>query len=264
MKGSFEAEKALYEFVPEHVPRPVAYGTYKLQPDSHFYLCQFVDMLDHVPSPPAWASAVANLHRRSNGKSPYDQFGFSVDTHLANAPVDNTWNSSWELFFAQQMRSLLDQEEALHGADTEFQQLKDVLFNSVIPRFLRPLQTEGRSISPCLVHSDLWPGNIKPGLRPGTVYMFDSCAYWGHNEGQLYHTEAFRGAECSHVSGAADLAICRNPRYRLGKRYIAEYRKLIPASEPKEDFDSRNAVYAMKYHVLLSIMYFKDERFHRM
>ncbi|RYP92351.1 hypothetical protein DL770_001553 [Monosporascus sp. CRB-9-2] len=243
MKGAFEAEKALHEFIPEHVPRPIAYGTYKSQPDTHFYLCEFIDMLDDVPSARGWATAVAELHIRSMGKSPGGQFGFPVNTHLANVPVDNTWQSSWETFFAQQMRSLLDQEEALHGPDAEFTSLKDAFFNEVIPRFLRPLETEGRSISPCLIHSDLWPGNIKPRLDSDVVCMFDSCAYWGHNE--------------------ADLAICRNPRYRLGKPYIKQYWKRIPISEPEEDFEDRNAVYAMKYHVLLSIMYSEDGRFRK-
>ncbi|KAJ5938438.1 hypothetical protein N7466_001572 [Penicillium verhagenii] len=71
--------------------------------------------------------------------------------------------------------------------------------------------------------------------------MFDACAYWGHNE--------------------ADLAICRNPRYKLGPPFIREYLKRVSISEPTADFDNRNAVYAMKFHALLSILYFKDGRF---
>jgi hypothetical protein len=37
MEGSFEAENALHEFIPEHVPRPIAWGTYSSDPDTHFY-----------------------------------------------------------------------------------------------------------------------------------------------------------------------------------------------------------------------------------
>jgi protein-ribulosamine 3-kinase len=59
----------------------------------------------------------------------------------------------------------------------------------------------------------------------------------------------------------ADLGICRNPRYKLGPPCIREYLKRVPVSEPAADFDGRNAVYAMKYHALLSVMYFKDRRF---
>lgn len=61
--------------------------------------------------------------------------------------------------------------------------------------------------------------------------------------------------------GPAELGICRNPRYKLGQPCIDEYLALVPKSEPAADFDSRNAVYAMKYHALLSVMYFKDQRF---
>jgi protein-ribulosamine 3-kinase len=83
------------------------------------------------------------------------------------------------------MRSLLNLELKRHGPDDLFEKLKEKFFNVVIPRYLRPLETDGRSIQPCLIHSDLWPGNIKPKADTGDLCMFDSCAYWGHNEGML-------------------------------------------------------------------------------
>jgi hypothetical protein len=42
---------------------------------------------------------------------------------------------------------------------------------------------------------------------------------------------------------------------------LNEYRTRVPASEPEADFEQRNALYAMKYHVLLSIMYSDDKGF---
>ncbi|KFZ09922.1 hypothetical protein V502_08408 [Pseudogymnoascus sp. VKM F-4520 (FW-2644)] len=215
MEGTFASEQALYNAIPQHVPKPLAWGAYYTQPDTYFYICEFIEMLDDVPSARQWAGAVAALHSASMGKSPTGQFGFPLATHLANVPVDNKWNPSWEKFWAQQMKSLLDAEEALHGADEEFTQLKERYFRKVIPRLLSPLETNGRSIQPCIIHSDLWPGNIKPKVEGDDVCMFDGCSYWGHNE--------------------ADLGV-------------------IPASEPEEDFDDRNALYALKYHVLLSII----------
>jgi hypothetical protein len=56
----------------------------------------------------------------------------------------------------------------------------------------------------------------------------------------------------------ADLAICRNPRYKLGPPCIREYLKRVSISEPTADFDTRNAVYAMKFHALLSVLYSRD------
>ena len=183
MEGTFAAESALYSIVPEHVPKPLAWGTYRSEPDIHYYICDFVDMLDEVPDARRWAETIAKLHLNSMGKSPNGKFGFEVTTHLANVPVNNNWNDSWESFWTQQLRSLLEQEETIRGPDEEFAVLKSALYEKVIPRLLGPLETGGRRIKPCLIHSDLWPGNIKPKTYTDELCMFDACAYWGHNEG---------------------------------------------------------------------------------
>ncbi len=187
MMGAFEAEQALYGAAPDFVPRPVAWGTYAGDPDRHFYLCEFVEMYDDLLSPSAWATAVSTLHVNSMGKSPNGQLGFHVTTHLASVPVDNAWQASWEALWAQQMRGLLDREERVNGPDGELAELKRAFFDEAIPRYLRPLETEGRSVRPCLVHSDLWPGNAKLKKAPSDdgpeLCMFDACAYWGHHEG---------------------------------------------------------------------------------
>jgi fructosamine-3-kinase len=183
MKGTFEAEQSLYDFCPSHVPKPVAWGTYVDVPDTHFYLCEFVDMYDDLPSPRGWASTVSALHLNSMGKSPTGEFGFHVQTHLANVPVNNSWNPSWSAFWTQQMKGLFDHEETVRGPDEELSVLKTSFLEQAIPAILGPLEEEGRSIKPCLIHSDLWPGNIKPRTSSNELCIFDACAYWGHNEG---------------------------------------------------------------------------------
>ena len=183
MNGTWEADNALYKFVPHLAPQPVGWGAHENDPDTSFYLSEFIDMNDDLPGARDWATAVSALHLASRGKSPTGQFGFPVATHLANVPVDNTWNASWEAFWTQQMKSLFDQEVRVNGTDDELEALKTTYLTKVIPRYLRPLETQGRSVIPCLVHSDLWPGNIKPRADSGDLCMFDACAYWGHNEG---------------------------------------------------------------------------------
>jgi protein-ribulosamine 3-kinase len=37
----------------------------------------------------------------------------------------------------------------------------------------------------------------------------------------------------------------RQSRYRFTQKYVNEYKKVCPPSEPVEDFDDRNALYAM-------------------
>lgn len=259
MKGLFEAEKALYELVPDLVPKPVAWGIYKSDPDTAFFMSEFVEMYDDLPTPSAWAGTVSQLHLNSMGKSPTGKFGFHSNTHLANVPINNAWNSSWEAFWAQQMKSLFDQEEKLNGPDETLAELRTAYFEKALPRYLRPLETEGRSIELCLVHSDLWPGNIKRRTATDELCMFDSCAYWGHNEGKPrpHPSHMYQNPNISHF--LADLAVCYNIRYKLGQPCLLAYEAIVPASEPTADFAARNAVYAMKYHVLLSVMYWDKQ-----
>jgi hypothetical protein len=261
MKGAFEAEQALHEHIPDRVPKPVAWGTHANDPDTHFYLCEFVDMYDEVPSPSDWATAVSQLHLASMGKSPTGQFGFHVTTHLANVPINNSWNPSWAAFWAQQTKSLFDREESVNGPDDTLAELRAAYFEKAIPRYLGPLESEGRSITPCLVHSDLWPGNIKPRTSTDELCLFDACAYWGHNEGT--RNTLLRDCNVASLirSCAADLAVCYNPRYKLGQPCLEEYKDLVTPSDPSADFHERNALYAMKYHVLLSIMYSDNPAF---
>ncbi len=185
MKGTFESEKVLYSFIPEWVPKPVAYGSYRSRPDMHFYIAEYVEMEDVRPSPGAWAKVFSSLHKRSMGKSPEGKFGFHVDTHLANIPQDNTWNSSWEKFWGQAFRSLCDKEEAARGPDDDLTRLKNVFNELVIPRYLRPLESDGQVVHLTLLHNDGWPGNIKPRTdSPDILCLFDSCALLGHHEGR--------------------------------------------------------------------------------
>lgn len=71
----------------------------------------------------------------------------------------------------------------------EIVELSNKLIKLVIPRLLRPLESEGRSVTPVLVHGDLWPGNVKHDTPTGRVIIFDSGACWGHDEGKTIKIE---------------------------------------------------------------------------
>lgn len=180
-------------------------------------------MVDEVPEIGRFVSIVAKVHRESMGQE--DRYGFDVPTHLANIPNDNSWQNSWESFFANLMIRMFQVEEKAHDRDEELEELKERILSKVVPRLLRPLETGGRSIKPCLIHSDLWPGNCMPDANTDEIIVFDSCAYWGHNE--------------------SDLGSWRAPRYRLGKPYLKEYQRVMGVSEPRRDWDDRNALYAV-------------------
>jgi protein-ribulosamine 3-kinase len=154
MEGSFESESAFHFYSPDHVPKPIAFGSYDDDPATWFYLCEFRDMMDEVPDPADFVPVIVGIHKASMGKSPNGQYGFHVPTHLANIPNDNTWQGSWEAWFTQAMRQMFNIEEKAHGKDEHLEQLKKSMYEKVIPRLLRPLETGGRSIQPCLVHCE--------------------------------------------------------------------------------------------------------------
>lgn len=225
MEGSYESEKIFYHYSPAHVPRPVSWGAYAADANKWFYLSAFHDMVDEMPEAKAFVSMIVQIHKASMGKSPGGAYGFHVATHLANIPNDNTWQTSWEVWFAQAMRRMFKVEELAHGKDEKLEMLKQGLYEKVIPRLLRPLETGGRSIQACLLHSDIWPGNTMPDADTNEIMIFDSCAVWGHNE--------------------ADMGTWRATRYRMGRPYFKEYQKAMGMSEPQSDWDDRNALYAM-------------------
>ncbi|KAF8866171.1 hypothetical protein BDZ45DRAFT_700792 [Acephala macrosclerotiorum] len=198
LRGEYHGVSALYKFVPEGVPRPIAHGTYKADQNTHFYLCDFIDMIEGLPDIRKFCAMLAKLHHDSMvSEDAPTEFGFPVVTYEGNMYQDVT--------------CFVDQERISQGPSKELDELLFPLIEKVIPRLLRPLQTHGRNIKPVLVH--------------GEPLMFDPSVFWGHNE--------------------YDLDNMNIPRYRLGRNWMREYHKHFPISDPEDDYEDRNAVYAM-------------------
>jgi fructosamine-3-kinase len=178
--GEFESMSAIHRVLPRFVPKPIAYGTYSTDPDTHFFICEFRDMTKDMPDPDQFAAALSTLHQKS--QSPTGMFGFHVTTYAGNLPQMVTWDKSWESFFAKSLRNALDQEIDVKGSDEEFDVLIPALFNKVIPRLLRPLESDGRTVKPCLVHGDLWYANSGIDASTGEPLLFDACCFYAHNE----------------------------------------------------------------------------------
>lgn len=123
------------------------------------------------------------------------------------------------------MRANIQWLHSVRGPDPEFDKVARKFFEKVVPRLLRPLQSGGRSINPVLVHGDVWPGNVQLDTATQQVILFDACCCYGHNE--------------------LDLAMMREPSYQFTSKYADVYRRLVTPSEPVEDFDERNTIYAM-------------------
>jgi protein-ribulosamine 3-kinase len=53
------------------------------------------------------------------------------------------------------LTAIIKLDEERNGEWPEFKVYCDLVLEVVLPRLLRPLQSDGRSIKPCLVHGDL-------------------------------------------------------------------------------------------------------------
>jgi protein-ribulosamine 3-kinase len=97
-----------------------------------------------------------------------------VATFQGLVPQFADWTDTWEEFFSRSFRRLVENEEKAQGPDPEMQDLEKAIFEKVIPRLLRPLETGGRTIRPCLVHGDTWDGNVATNLDTNNPVIFDS------------------------------------------------------------------------------------------
>ncbi|KAI0191108.1 Fructosamine/Ketosamine-3-kinase [Astrocystis sublimbata] len=240
MRAHYESESSLYRFIPQNVPPPMALVTHESDPDRHSYLMEFVEMdADKLPGPKPFIQTIATLHRRSAGNSPSGMFGFGIDTKFAHLPIPKCWDLSWTSWWKQHMTNVFTCEARERGTRTQDEdQLVDYYLNEAIPRYIRPLESGSHRIRPTLLHTDLWPGNVKFKDDNETVCIFDANALWGHNE--------------------MELGLLANPRYPLGKAYIDEYWQHIPRSEPQSDADSRVMMYMIRHQACLASVYPND------
>lgn len=222
--SEYKSMKALYEIAPELVAEPIAWGAYTAEPETYFFVCRFCALSGAVPSQDGdFPALLAELHRR--GVSPTGKFGMPYVTYSGRNPQFFPPSDSWEDCFARGLEVVFAVEEETHGPDEELCAPRDGIMRKVIPRLLRPLETTGRSLMPRLVHEDLWDGNASVDLSSGAPRIFDGVCFYAHNEYELGPWWA--------------------PRHKMTDKYVAEYVKHFPVSEPVEDFSDRGLLYRL-------------------
>ena len=184
------------------------YGDQNTREDKahHYYVSEFVTMRPPTPSDmQLLAHQLALFHAKSaekcdvlnqQGRPQGRFFGYHTTTHNGKLAQDNTWTSTWEEYFTRNMMRMLDHDEDEGGKrSVEAEYLLDVLLDKVIPRLLRPMEMDGRKISPSLCHGDLWEGNVGVG-EDGEVVVFDPGCFWGHAECMMFVLWRYTGGRC--------------------------------------------------------------------
>lgn len=177
------AMSLLYKLVPEMVAEPVAWGAYKDEPETYFFVCRFRQLSGKIPSVTDFPRLVAEFHKRV--KSETGEFGFPITMYGGRNPQTFPLCKSWEECFSRGLDKVFDMEEETQGPDEEMRQLREGLMTKVMPRLLRPLETEGRTLTRTLVHGDLWDGNASVDAATGLSghpMFFDATPLYAYNE----------------------------------------------------------------------------------
>ncbi|KAH7049109.1 Fructosamine kinase-domain-containing protein [Macrophomina phaseolina] len=233
MEGEFHAMSALFGAAPDFVPKPHSWGEFRTrEPRTYFFLSQFIEMSDRVPEPNQLCKKLARLHRDS--VSPTGMFGFHINTCQGRSTQEVGWDASWAACFTKMLRHVMQLDVKTNGHWAEFEQVGRRVTTHVIPRLIGALESDGRSIKPCLIHADLWEGNTGTSYDTGAIYIFDAASFYAHNE--------------------MEIGDWRCPYNKIhNKVYTRTYLRHFGPSEPKEEWDDRNRMYCVYYNVIYSV-----------
>lgn len=126
-----------------------------------------------------------NFVGKAEKLTPVTQFGFDIDTCCGFLPQNNTWQSSWPVFYAQKLKQQFDLVEKDSG-DKEARELWSKL-QLKLSSFFEMLD----NIQPALLHGDLWGGNV--GQDDDGPVIFDPASFYGHSEFDLAIAQMFGG-----------------------------------------------------------------------
>ncbi|KAL8801182.1 MAG: hypothetical protein Q9182_004630 [Xanthomendoza sp. 2 TL-2023] len=227
VEGEFHSAAAIDAVVPGLVPKVAGWGEYDNgKTHTYFFLGDYHDMdFSAAPDPESFMSQIANLHR--NGKSPNGMFGFDVPTACGKMERTVIWEKSWAKSFTHQLQDVIKYDNEANGPWVEYDAACQQLIDGVIPRLLGALQSDGREITPALIHGDLWERNIGVDKETGQTVLFDPGCTYAHNEME------FGTWRCTWAF------------YFNSPVYMRHYQRYIEPSEPVDEWDDRNRLYSI-------------------
>ncbi|WP_017445478.1 fructosamine kinase family protein [Gayadomonas joobiniege] len=131
------------------------------------------------PKQTAWRLAgtqLAKLHKADVQA----KYGFDDDNFIGHTGQKNQWSSNWSNFFSEQRI----------GAQLELLAEKGILFGDIddivalVHGLLKPHKPEA-----CLLHGDLWSGNIS--ACADTPVIYDPASYYGDREIDIAMSQLF-------------------------------------------------------------------------
>jgi protein-ribulosamine 3-kinase len=195
LNGEFESTTSIHAVAGSFCPKPIAWGSFKSITNAHYYLCKFYELAEELPEPSDFCAKLATLHTKS--ESPNGKFGFHVVTYNGDLPQENGYTDTWEEFFIKGFNHMVNMAVERGGPWEEMQQHRKEMVEKVIPRLLRPMETDGLAVRPALVHGDLWCGNAAVDTQTDCPLIYDPSSFYAHNECQCISLFlSYESSEC--------------------------------------------------------------------
>ncbi|KAL6569463.1 hypothetical protein OROMI_013977 [Orobanche minor] len=173
----FEGEalglSAMYETGSIRVPKPFKVGS--LPTGGSYIIMEFIEFGASRGNQSELGRKLAEMHKA--GKSEKG-FGFNVDNTIGSTPQINTWTSDWIEFYGVHRLGYQLKLARQHYGDSLIFEKGERLVKNMAPLF------DGAVIEPCLLHGDLWSGNISSD-KNGEPVVPDPACYYGHNEAEF-------------------------------------------------------------------------------
>lgn len=178
-RGEFDSMLRLASVIPNNVAKVVAHGLCANNPSRAFILSEWKEMTDNLPGVDELVAVVHKIHQ---AVSPTGKFGSPGPTCTGEMLIPVGMYDTWEEYFTLLMKQTMEAELGKHGPDPELEQLSPKILSKVIPRRICPMETEGRSIKPVLLHGDLWHGNVSIDNETKVPILYDPACFYGHAE----------------------------------------------------------------------------------
>ena len=159
------------------IPKVINYFEYE---NNEFLLLEWIDLNNFNQK--KLGAGIAEIHLNSNKKNP-NKFGYSMPGFIGTTKQLNGWENNWADCFIK-MR-----------IDPQLSLLKDhSLSNNLLNRIKSKIKVHLSDHEPlnCLIHGDLWSGNVSTGyLEKGII--FDPSCWWADSEIDIAMTRLFGG-----------------------------------------------------------------------
>ncbi|EOA24392.1 hypothetical protein CARUB_v10017641mg [Capsella rubella] len=173
----FEGEalglEAMYETSTIRVPKPHKVGA--LPTGGSYIIMEFIDFGGSRGYQAELGRKLAEMHKAGISSK---GFGFEVDNTIGSTPQINTWSSNWIEFYGEKRLGYQLELARDQYGDSAIYQKGQTLIQNMASLF------ENVAIEPCLLHGDLWSGNIAYDKNNEPVILDPAC-YYGHNEAEF-------------------------------------------------------------------------------